>query len=480
MPTTRTSSGLDLLLPVDPASPEPLHRQLGSGLRQAIRSGRLEGGLALPSSRALARQLGVSRGVVVEAYEQLVAEGYLVSRPGGTTRVAPGLGVARREAADLEPEVPAFDFRPGRPDVAEFPRAAWVRALRRALDAAPANRLGYLGSHGVPELRLALAAYLNRVRGTVADPANVVITTGFAQALGVLATTLAARGARRFAMEDPFAPEYRGIVARAGLEVVPIPVDTDGMRVDRLDAARVDAVLVTAAHQYPVGGVLPPERRTALLDWSRRTGGLVVEDDYDAEFRYDRDPVGALQGLAPSQVVYAGSASKTLAPGVRLGWLIPPSALADALVATKEAADQGSQAMDQLALAELLANGDVDRHLRRMRPIYRRRRDALLGALEEHLPELEATGAAAGLHLLAWLPADVDEAAVVGEAVAAGIAISGVTPRRAVPGRPGLIFGYGGIPESRIEPGVTALAGIIRRLATRAPGARSAGSAANR
>jgi GntR family transcriptional regulator/MocR family aminotransferase len=353
MATSRTSSGtasgLELLLAVDRTSPEPVHRQLGCGLREAIRSGRLDGGVAVPSSRDLARQLAVSRGVVVEAYEQLVAEGYLVSRPGGATRVAAGLGVAGRRSMDLEPAVPEFDFRPGRPDVAEFPRATWVRALRRALESAPANRLGYLGSQGVPELRLALAAYLNRVRGTAADPADVVVTSGFAQALGMLAATLAARGARRFGMEDPFGPEYRAIVTRAGLEVVPVEVDGDGMRVERLDAARVDAVLVTAAHQYPVGGVLPPDRRAALLEWARRGGRLVVEDDYDAEFRYDRDPVGALQGLAPDHVVYAGSASKTLAPGVRLGWLIAPPALASAIGETKEAADQGSQAMDQLA-----------------------------------------------------------------------------------------------------------------------------------
>src|SRR3954468_17571788 len=253
MAGSRTSSTVELLLAVDRTSPEPIHRQLGCELREAIRHGRLEGGTPVPSSRELARQLGVSRGVVVEAYEQLVAEGYLVSRPGGATRVADGLALADGRPRELEPNAPAFDFRPGRPDVAQFPRAQWVRALRRALDTAPANRLGYLDGHAVPELRLALAAYLNRARGTVADPSSVVVTSGFAQALGLLAATLVAGGARRFAMEDPFAPEYHAIVARAGLEVVPIEVDEDGMRVELLDAAAVDGVLVTAAHQYPVG-----------------------------------------------------------------------------------------------------------------------------------------------------------------------------------------------------------------------------------
>ena len=457
----RTSSASELLVQLDRSTSEPLHRQLGCALRHAIRYGGLEAGAALPSSRALATQLGVARGVVVEAYEQLVAEGYLVSRAGGTTRVAPGLAAPGRAPVDLEPETFAFDFRPGRPDVTEFPRTTWVRALRRALESAPASRLSYLESHGVPELRLALAAYLNRVRGTAADPADVVIGSGFAQLLGLLAATLASQGSRQFAVEDPFAPEYAAIVAHAGLEVVPIPVDEDGLRVDRLPNARVDAVLVTAAHQYPLGSVLPPGRRAALLDWARATGGLVVEDDYDAEFRYDRDPVGALQGLAPSHVVYAGSASKSLAPGLRLGWLIAPPVLATAVIATKEAADQGSQAMDQLALAEFIDQGDLDRHLRRLRPIYRRRRDALLAALARHLPDLRTTGAAAGLHVVAWLPAALDEARIVAEARHVGIAISGLTPRRAAPGPPGLIFGYGGIAESAIERGVERLADVI-------------------
>jgi GntR family transcriptional regulator/MocR family aminotransferase len=404
--------------------------------------------------------------VVVEAYEQLIAEGYLVSRQGGATRVAAGLAAAGRESRDLEPPSFEFDFRPGRPDVAEFPRAAWLRALRRALDTAPSSRLTYLSGHGVPELRVALAAYLNRVRGTAADPADVVICSGFSQGLGLLAAALAAGGARRFAMEDPFAPEYREIVTRAGLTVVPLPVDEGGLRVELLDGANVQGVLVTAAHQYPVGAVLPPERRAALLAWARRTGGIVVEDDYDAEFRYDREPVGALQGLAPSQVVYAGSASKTLAPGLRLGWLIAPPRLVDRMTADREFIDQGSPALDQLALAEFIDQGELDRHLRRLRPVYRRRRDALLAALASHLPALRASGAAAGLHLLAWLPDGLDEARITREAARVGIAISGVTPRRVLPGPTGLIFGYGGILEGRIEPGVRRLAAVIAEAGT--------------
>jgi GntR family transcriptional regulator/MocR family aminotransferase len=463
MARSRTSSALELHLPLDRASREPLHRQLSRGLREAVRDGRLEPGAPLPSSRALAAQLGLSRGIAVEAFEQLVAEGYLVARPGGATRVADGAGPALRPVEDLAPAPYRFDFRPGRPDVTEFPRAAWVRSLRRALATAPADRLSYLGGRGVPELRIALAAYLNRVRGTAAGPADVVISSGFAQGLGLVARVVAARGGRpRFAFEDPFDPEYRAIARASGVEPVAIPVDGEGLVVDRLAAADAGAVLVTAAHQYPTGAVLSPARRAALLAWARATGGIVVEDDYDAEFRYDREPIGALQGLAPSSVVYAGSASKTLAPGLRLGWLVAPREVATALASVKEAIDQGSPALDQLAYADLLEHGEVDAHLRRMRPIYRRRRDALLAALARHLPRLEPVGAQAGLHVLAYLPDDLDEAEIIRAAASEGIAVYGLTPRRVVPGRAGLVFGYGLVPETAIEAGIERLATVVR------------------
>jgi GntR family transcriptional regulator / MocR family aminotransferase len=452
-------------VPLDRASHEPLHRQLGRGIREAIRDGRLAPGAPLPSSRALAAQLRTSRGIVVEAFEQLVAEGYLVATPGGATRIAAGAAAPPRQAADLEPPAFAFDFRPGRPDVTEFPRGAWLRSLRRALASAPSDRLGYLGGRGVPELRVALAAYLNRVRGTAADPADVVIASGFAQGLGLVARVVAQRGGSRIALEDPFDPEYRGIVRAAGVEPVAVPVDGRGIRVDLLAAARVDAVLVTAAHQYPTGAVLPADRRAALLAWARDADGLVIEDDYDAEFRYDRDPVGALQGLAPDHVIYAGSASKTLAPGLRLGWLVAPPEVAEGLTAAKEAVDQGSPAMDQLAYADLLAHGEVDAHLRRMRPIYRRRRDTLLAALERHLPALAPVGASAGLHVLALLPPGLDDVAIVHSAARDGVAVYALTPRRVAPGPGGLVFGYGLVPEASIEPGIRRLAAVIEGLA---------------
>ena len=464
MSRSKTSSSLELLLPLDRVSPEPLHRQLEHGLRAAVRDGRLAPGATLPSSRGLAAQLGVSRGIVVEAYEQLVAEGYLASRPGGATRVAWTPRPPRPVRESAEPDSVAFDFRPGRPDVTEFPRATWLRALRRALATAPSDRLTYLGGRGVPELRLALAAYLNRVRGTSVDPADVVVSAGFAQGLRLVAQVLRATGARRFAVEDPSDPEYRTTLREVGIVPVAVPVDEAGLRVDQLETLDVDGVLVTAAHQYPTGAVLSPDRRAALVAWARRRRATIVEDDYDAEFRYDRDPVGALQGLSPDRVVYTGTTSKTLAPGLRLGWIVAPPEHTEALVAAKQAADMGSPAMDQLAFAELLARGDLDHHLRRMRPVYRRRRDALLGALARHLPELRPVGAAAGLHVLAWLPDDMDaahERAIVDRAAEEGIALGSLSPRRIAPGPAGLVFGYGTIVEPAIEPGIARLAPVI-------------------
>jgi GntR family transcriptional regulator/MocR family aminotransferase len=471
MTRSKTSSAIEVLVQLDRAGDGPLHRQLERALREAIREERLESGAVLPSSRALASQLEVSRGIVVEAYEQLVAEGYVSSQPGGSTRVA-------RSGGRTPPPPPAapgpaieVDFRPGRPEVREFPRSAWLRSLRRVLAGAPSDRLTYQAGAGMPELRVALASYLNRVRGTAADPADVVVASGFAQGLGLVARAIRATGATTVAVEDPSDPEYRATIEAAGLRWVAIPVDDDGLRVDRLAASAADAVVVTAAHQYPTGAVLSAARRAALVDWADRYAATIVEDDYDAEFRYDRAPIGAIQGLAPGRVVYAGSASKILAPGLRLGWLVVPTALAEPVTAAKQAADMGSAALDQLALADIIDRGELDRHLRRLRPMYRARRDALLDAIARHLPGLRPAGASAGLHVLAWLPGSLglDDADIVDAAAAEGIAIAALAPRRVAAGPPALIFGYGAIDEGSIEAGVRRLAGVIdHRRAARA------------
>jgi len=457
----RTSSVLELFVPLAREDDQSLHQQLEQQLRDAVRSGRLIPDATLPSSRALAGQLGVARGVVVESYEQLVAEGYLVTRPGGSTRVA---RVPVQQARVMPPsEAPTLvhDFLPGRPDVTEFPRTAWARSLRRVLEGTPADRFDYLDGRGVPELRDVLSAYLDRVRGTCTSGSDIVICNGFAQGIQLLARALRENGARRVAVEDPWNARYRHAIAAAGLDVVPIPVDDGGIRVDMLDEVRADAVVVTPAHQYPTGAVLAPERRSALIDWADEHDALIVEDDYDAEYRYDRDPIGAMQGLCSFRVAYAGTASKTLAPGLRLGWLAVPRRFRERVAQAKLAADHGSAALDQLALADFIEHGELDRHLRRMRGIYRTRRDALLDGLARHLPETRPAGASAGLHVLAWLPDGVDEAALVADAAGQGIGIQGVASAFAGPTpRAGLIFGYGAVDERRIDAGLARLASL--------------------
>jgi GntR family transcriptional regulator/MocR family aminotransferase len=467
MPRSRTSSAGELLVELRRDDPTPLHRQLEQELRAAIRSGRLEAEMALPSSRALADQLALSRGVVVEAYEQLVAEGYLASRPGGATRVAnnivAGTPTASSRAATQAGEAPRIDFGYGRPDVTQFPRQVWLKSLRRVLGEAPSDRLGYLDIRGAQELREALASYLNRVRGTCAVPDEIVICNGFAQALRLVVQVVADGGGRRVAGEDPGFGDLRLAAEDHGVEVVPVPVDEAGLDVAALARTRVDAVVVTPAHHFPTGAVMSAERRAALVAWAKDRGALILEDDYDAEYRYDREPIGALHGLAPDHVVYAGCASKTLAPGLRLGWMLVPPRLVEPIAMTKEHVDRGSPSLEQLAFADFLSRGEFDHHLRRMRPIYRGRRDVLLGAISRYLPGVRPVGASAGLHVFAWLPEGVDEAALVRRAASAGVGVYGLSRygygRSDGPG--GLIFGYGSIGERELVEGVRLVADAL-------------------
>jgi GntR family transcriptional regulator / MocR family aminotransferase len=460
----RTNSAV--LVVLDHDARVPLHRQIETAIRDSIRAGRLPRGSPLPPSRVLAADLGVSRGVVVEAYQQLTAEGYLASRAGGYTHVAAGPSHATAGLRLARQAPPRIDLSYGRADVSSFPRAAWLRAIRGALASAPNDVFGYLAGSGVPQLRTAIAGYLNRVRGTLAHPDQMVICTGYAQGIALLVGVLAAAGAKRLALEDPSSGDDALPAARAaGLEIAGVPVDRNGIRVDLLAETGADAVILTPSHQWPTGSVLSARSRAAALRWAAEHGAVVIEDDYDAEYRYDRTPVGALQGLAPDRVVYAGSASKTLAPGLRLGWFVMPRHLAEPMAAAKIAADRGSPALEQLALADLITRGEFDRHLRRMRPVYRRRRDALLTALARRLPQLEPAGVSAGLHLVTWLPPQLDEAAVVTAAACAGVGIEGVTPYRiSHPGPGGLIFGYATVNEQAIAEGVDILARVIAEL----------------
>ncbi|MBO4272151.1 PLP-dependent aminotransferase family protein [Microbispora triticiradicis] len=478
MGRSRTDSGPaeELLIRLDRDAGVPLHRQIETSIRARIRAGLMRAGASLPPTRTLATGLGVSRGVVVEAYQQLVAEGYLVSRSGGYTQVAASMppaaaasvasAASTASAAQQAARGAGFrvDFGYGRTDVSQFPRAAWLRSVRTVLTTTPNGRFAYLDGRGVPELHETLCDYLNRVRGTSAVPGNMVICSGYGQGISLLIQVLVQHGARRIALEDPSSnDDARVLAGAAGLDVVGIPVGPDGVQVDALHRADADAVVLTPSHQWPTGGVLSAAARAEVIRWAERRGAIVVEDDYDAEYRYDRSPVGAMQGLAPDHVVYCGTASKTLAPGLRLGWLVVPPHLVADVAAAKVLADRGSPVIDQLTFADFLARGEFDRHLRRMRPVYRRRRDALLGALRTHLPDLEPAGIAAGQHVVAWLPPGLDEAAVVTAAARHGLAIHGVGPYRiAGTGPGGLIFGYATLGEAAIAEGVALLATAIR------------------
>ena len=459
------SQPIELLLKVDRDGPGTLGAQVEDQLRRAIRTGGLRAGARLPSTRDLARQLGVSRRITVDAYAQLAAEGYVALRQGAQPRVAAVAAVAgdERPARDPGGAPPRLDFRPSRPDVSSFPRAAWLRCLREAVTSMTDEELSYGDPLGVLELRAGLADYLGRVRGAVAEPERVVITNGFLQGLGLVCEALAARGAGRIAFEDPSSAEEALIAARAGLEVVSVPVDDRGIDVDALARSGADAVLLTPAHQHPTGVVLAPERRGALLEWLRDAGAVAVEDDYDAEYRYDRAAVGALQGLDPERVVYAGTASKVLAPALRIGWMVVPASLLDSVRHEKLIADQGTARIEQHAFASFLSRGDLDRHLRRMRVEYRARRDALVAALARELPDARVHGIAAGLHVTVELPAGHDPAAIQAEARRRRIAFYTMADYRSElpPGPPVLFLGYGQVPVPSIGPGVRELAEAI-------------------
>ena len=467
---------MELLLTLDRdgAARLPLHVQLEEQLREGVRSGQLLPGTRLPATRELARQLAVSRGVVVEAYAQLTAEGYLTTRRGAGTVVAevarPAPPPRPLRAASAAPE----DFHPGTPDLAGFPRAAWIRSLRTVARDVPDAAYGYADPIGTAALRQTLTRYLGRARGVGTTPDQLVVTTGLTQGVALVARALVRRGARRVVVEDPGFMVHRAVLVHHGLEPVAVAVDDGGLRTDLLDGVAADAALVTPAHQSPLGGVLAPRRRAALLDWARRNEAIVIEDDYDAEYRYDRGPVGALQGLAPERVAYAGCASKVLAPGLRIGWLALPAALVDGVRAEKAMDDLGTPVLDQLALADFIERGELDRHLRRMRPRYRDRRDALVEALAEHLPEWRVGGVAAGLHTVALLPEHVDERSLLARAERHGMRLHGLGWFRTAPGPPGVVLGYGGLSEPAIARLVPRLAAVYAEEMAATAGARAA------
>ena len=448
-------------LSIDRFAGETLREGLTRTLREAILSRALRAGVRLPASRSLAIQLGVSRGVVSDAYAQLEAQGFLVSR----TRAAPLVALVQaptlpQAPPEIEVPLPRYDFSPTTPDVRLFPLTRWMAAAQRAARHAGVATLDYRESRGERTLRAALADHLGRTRGVVADPAQILIVQGTAQSVDLLLRVLRARGTTRVAVEDPSHTTQHERIKAMGLELIAQPVDGRGLIVDGLTA---DAVLVTPAHQFPTGCVLSGERRRLLIAWARANHGLIIEDDYDSEFRYDREPVRALQGLAPGHVALLGTVSKTLAPALRLGWIVVPADLVDEAARMKRLLDDFSPALDQLTLAELLTRGEYDRHVSRARGVYRLRRDRLLAALSASLPSLGPEGIAAGMHLVLRLPAGVDDIAVAEAAADAAIRVPPLSQFRIAPAtRGGLVIGYGRLHESAIDTATRALAEAIR------------------
>ncbi|WP_405783050.1 PLP-dependent aminotransferase family protein [Streptomyces sp. NBC_00859] len=464
-------SRLDLLIDVAPRGGR--RRAVEDGLRAAIRDGRLVAGVRLPSTRDLAAELGLSRGTVSQAYEQLTAEGWLVARTKAGTRVADGAAASVVPVAAPDPvavPVPRHDLSPGRPDVSSFPRVEWARAVRHAVHEAPAEAFGYGDPRGRPELRSALAGYLGRVRGVRVDPSHLVVCSGYTQGLGLLAGVLAELGVRTAGMENPAVGDHVSIV-RPRMAVADVAVDAQGLCVGDLERSGAGAAVCTPAHQFPLGVGMSPGRRAELLAWAGGRGAWVVEDDYDGEFRYDRRPVGALQPRLPHQVAYLGTTSKSLGPAVRLGWIACPPALLEPLVEAKRLADRQTGPMDQLALAHLIGSGAYDSHLRTMRHVYRRRRDDLVAAVGTALPRARVTGIAAGLHAMVELPPGPSEAHITAALQAASIRVQTLgdyTRGEREAGATSLIVGYATPAPHAYAGAVEALVRTVRGVLGRA------------
>jgi GntR family transcriptional regulator / MocR family aminotransferase len=465
-PAEPPAAGLDLHL--DLAGPR-VRAALEAALRRAVQDGRLIPGTRLPATRTLAADLGLARNTVADAYGQLVAEGWLTARQGSGTRVAEHVPERAAPPAPARPAQPAprYDLRPGVPDLSDFPRTAWLAAARRALSAAPSAAFGYGDPRGRPELRAALASYLARARGVQAAPDQIVICSGFTQGLSLLSRVLAASGAKAMAVEAFGHLHHRDVIAAQGLAPRPLPVDDHGAVIDDLGPVPgAAAVLLTPSHQFPLGVPLAPPRRSQAVRWASRTGGVVIEDDYDGEFRYDRRAIGAMQALAPEHVVYAGTASKTLSPAVRLAWLVLPAHLLPDVVAAKALSDRHGSSLDELTLAEFIASGHYDRHVRRSRLRYRRRRDRLIGALAQVQAGSRLTGMAAGLHAVLHLAPGLREADVIAAAAGRGLALDGMRGfRPAEVGYPdALVLGYGTPPAHAFTTAVTRLCAVLQAL----------------
>ena len=453
---------------------------LAARVTDAIASGALPVGARLPTSRDLATELGVSRGVVTEAYRRLAEGGHVVGRGRAGTVVAHAPPPAPSETAPLpapvrfaEPDLGVFgalraaaapiDLTPGVPDLAAFPRSAWLRSERTVLHDLPAGGLGYADPAGVPVFRAAVAAWLARYRGITVAPDEVVVVAGVAQALAILARVLPDVGVDRMSVEDPGSFGARRQLETWGMPTSPIPVDALGLDVAALAVDGAPAVLVTPAHQFPTGVLLDGTRRRDLAQWAD-DGGWILEDDYDAELRYDRPPATALRATITDRICYAGSLSKTLAPALPVGWLVVPPQLRATVVDTKRDLDLGNPTLPQLVLAKLMDSGDLERHLRSVRLRHRRRRDAMVGALRTHLPDATIHGAAAGLHLTVTFAGDPgSDVEVAAAALERGVKLHPLSWHRSAAGAPGLVLGYAAATPAQIIEGVAAVGDVRSR-----------------
>lgn len=442
----------------------PDSRKLAEALRTAIRDGRLPAGFRLPSTRALAHDLGVARGTVTRAYDQLSTEGFLLSRQGAATTVAERLTTSTPDTPQpppSPPHAPRWDFRPGRPDLNSFPRKEWLSAGRRALHAATVDDLDYGDPQGHPTLRAALADYLGRVRAVVTAPERIVVCNGYGEALSLLTKALRDQGVDAVDVEDPTQPQFRATAEDAGLSVRGVPVDDHGLDVAEV---RGNAVIVTPAHQFPLGVAMSSARRTELIQRAKTDDRVVVEDDYDGDFRFDRPPVGALQGMAPEHVAYAGTASKTLAPALRIAWLALPSQLVEPVRALKTRGGLHAPLFEQLTLAELIRTGAYDQHVRRCRATYRQRRAKLVEALTATPHRLHPAGISAGLHLTVWLDRNgPDEREVLARAWERSVELDGLAAHWVGPEQhpPGVVIGYAAPAGQSFRPALRTLVDVL-------------------
>ncbi|RZU13795.1 GntR family transcriptional regulator/MocR family aminotransferase [Kribbella rubisoli] len=487
----RSNGGADFLQ-LDPAEAPPggLANWLTDRLRTAISTGHLPVGTRLPATRTLAADLGISRGVVTESYQRLTEDGHITTHGRGGTLVAgstgrshvriaagpPGAAPTVGESAttscrsadnldifdDLRAAPAKVDLTPGVPDLAAFPRAAWLRAERAVLDDLESASFGYGDPAGTPALRRAVANWLARNRGIAADPDDLIIVAGVAQAIGLAAQVLAQRGVQEIAVEDPGSLGSRQHLQNWGMHTPPIPVDDRGLQVDVLRESAARVVMVTPAHHFPTGVVLDGERRRELIQWAA-DGGLIIEDDYDAEHRYDRPPVPALHAMLPDHVIYAGSISKLLAPSLRIGWMLPPPQYKDELVGRKRLADLGNAALPQLTLAHLMESGELERHLRFLRRRHRVRRDAMVTAIHNYLPTATIHGAAAGLHLTITFDDRTDDTDLAASALANGIKTHPLSWHSQLPHAPGLVLGYAARTPTEITEAIATIAGSLAK-----------------